>query len=122
MKKKANANVVFVCGGAADVGELTDRAARRLTRDGQGSMSCLASVAARDADIMLNAEFADKVLAIDGCPRACAQKAISLAGMKPPLHFDLSEIGLLKGGSPATDERVQAVVERALALLNPPEA
>jgi uncharacterized metal-binding protein len=118
MKPNFNANLVFVCGGAADVGELTDRAARQLARQGIASMSCLASVAARDADIMFNADLAQKVLLIDGCPKACAEKAFELAGLKKTLHLELSQIGMMKGSSPATPESIQAVVARAVELLN----
>ena len=118
MNHKANSNLVFVCGGAADVGELTDRAARQLSREGYAVMSCLASIAARDADIMFNTDLAQRVLAIDGCPKACASKAFALAGLKRPLHFDLSQIGLMKGSSPAAPERIQAVVDQAVELLN----
>ncbi|MEK7995130.1 MAG: putative zinc-binding protein, partial [Planctomycetota bacterium] len=34
--------LIFACSGAADVGEIADRAARRMTRNGSGSMFCLA--------------------------------------------------------------------------------
>ncbi len=118
MKPNSNANLVFVCGGAADVGELTDRAARQLARQGMASMSCLASIAARDADIMFNADLAQKVLLIDGCPKACAKKAFELAGLKKTLHLELSQIGLMKGSSPATPESIQAVADRAVDLFN----
>lgn len=40
--------LILVCSGAADVGELTDRAARELNRTGGAAMSCLASIGARD--------------------------------------------------------------------------
>ena len=46
---KSKPALVFVCSGAADVGELTDRAARKLHADGLAAMSCQASVGARDA-------------------------------------------------------------------------
>ncbi len=34
--------LIFPCSGGADVGALADQAARRLTRDGFGTMYCLA--------------------------------------------------------------------------------
>ena len=33
--------LVFACSGAADVGEISDRAARKLSKDGVGAMYCL---------------------------------------------------------------------------------
>ena len=50
MNNRKNINLVFVCSGAADVGEITDRAARQLRDKGLGAMSCLASIGARDSD------------------------------------------------------------------------
>jgi uncharacterized metal-binding protein len=117
MKTKKNGNLIFVCAGAADVGEITDRAARQLTREGKASLSCLASVAARDADIMFNVDLAAQVLLIDGCPKACAQKAFALAGLKNTRHLELSQLGLLKGNSASTAENIQTVVNRASQML-----
>ena len=39
--KGAN-TLIFSCSGAADVGEIADRAARKLTRERMGKMFCLA--------------------------------------------------------------------------------
>ena len=109
--------LVFVCSGAADVGELTDRAARKLRADGLAAMSCLASVGARDADIMFNTDLAERVLLIDGCPNACARRTFTRAGLHRFRHFDLSDVDLLKGGSPVTPENIQRVVNKAAAML-----
>jgi len=116
--KQKTTSLVFVCSGSADVGELTDRAARQLHRQGVAAMSCLASIGARDQDIMFNADLAKRLLLIDGCPKACSRRAFEQAGLKMPLlHFDLSEVGLLKGKSPATSENIQRVTNRAAEML-----
>ncbi len=109
--------MVFVCSGAADVGELTDRAARQLRQEGLADMSCLASVGARDPDIMFNTDLAERVLLIDGCPKACARRTFELANIKRFSHFDLSEVGLLKGNSKVTAERIRIVVSKAAEML-----
>jgi uncharacterized metal-binding protein len=109
--------LVFTCSGAADVGELTDRAARQLARDGTTAMSCLASIAARDEDILFNAEHADCVLLIDGCPKACALHTFELAGLRHHFHFDLGQIGMRKKSSPATSENIGKVVAQAVEVL-----
>lgn len=114
--KKAT-SLVFVCSGAADVGELTDRAARQMTRDGLAAMSCVASIGARDEDIMFNAALADSVLLIDGCPKSCARRTFEHAGIHRFVHFDLSELGLFKGRSPVTPENLQKVVHQAAETL-----
>ena len=110
-------NLVFTCSGAADVGELTDRAARQIRKEGVGTMSCLASIGARDSDILFNTDLADRVLLIDGCPKACACRTFQEAGLSRFVHFDLNEIGLRKGRSPVTAEAIQRVVDHAATLL-----
>jgi len=116
MNKKIT-QLVFVCSGAADVGALTNCAARQLAREGTAAMSCLASVGARDHDIMFNANFADDVLLIDGCPKACSRRTFEHAGLRNYLQFDLSEVGLRKGSSPVTPENLQTVARRAAEML-----
>ena len=36
--------VIYACSGAADVGEIADRTARHLAREGKGKMSCAVGV------------------------------------------------------------------------------
>ena len=117
MFTRKNINLIFVCSGAADVGEITDRAARQIRQERHGMMSCLASIGARDPDITYNAETADRVLLIDGCPKACARRTFAEAGLSRFTHFNLSEVGLRKGHSPVTAENIQRVVDHAAKLL-----
>ncbi len=110
--------LIFPCSGAADVGEVADRAARRLTKEGAGKMYCLAGVGGHVEDMLLNVQAAGKILAIDGCPKDCARQTLAHAGFTDVAHLRLTDIGLQKGASPATDDRVNEVVERAKPLLS----
>ena len=58
--------LIFSCSGAADVGEVADRAARELTRKGEGKMFCLAGIGGRVSGIMATTQAAARILAIDG--------------------------------------------------------
>ena len=111
-------SLLFVCSGVADVGELTDMAAREMNRKGLAAMSCLASVGAQLPKMLFNIGMAERVLVIDGCPQTCASKTLRHAGFERFLHFDLSEVGFCKGKAKPTPERVQAVVCRAVETLN----
>lgn len=117
IKETKPTHVVYVCGGSADVGELTDRAARQMNREGVASMSCLAGIGARDADILFNAEYATHVLLMDGCPKACSRRTFQNANLKRFVHFDMSAVGLRKGQSPVTEQNIQRVVSHAVAML-----
>ena len=65
--------LIFACSGAADVGAIADRAARKLTANGAGKMYCLAGIGGRVAGILKTTEEAEKILAIDGCPLDCTK-------------------------------------------------
>lgn len=65
--------LIFACSGASDTGEITDRAARTLAKDGVGKMYCLAGIGGRVETIMVNTSAASKMLVIDGCASDCAK-------------------------------------------------
>ena len=65
--------LIFPCSGAADVGEIADRAARRLSKEGAGKMYCLAGVGGHIEDMLLNVQAAgDFGLGYQGFVAACA--------------------------------------------------
>ncbi len=103
--------LIFSCSGAADVGELSDRAARQLTRDGKGKMFCLAGIGGRVSGIMKSTESAESVLAIDGCPLHCAKKCLEQAGFQNFKHIEVAALGFVKGKTPITDKAVQTVIQ-----------
>ncbi|MDD3287499.1 MAG: putative zinc-binding protein [Alphaproteobacteria bacterium] len=105
--------LIFSCSGAADVGELSDRAARQLTRDDKGKMFCLAGIGGRVSGIMKSTETAEAVLAIDGCPLHCAKNCLEQAGFKNFKHIEITALGFTKGKTPVTDEAVMTVTDEA---------
>ena len=104
--------LIFSCSGAADVGHISDLAARKLTREGAGKMFCLAGIGGRVSGIMETTKAASKILAIDGCPLDCARKSLEEAGIKDFEHLRLTDIGMEKGQSPVSDDLVDQVVAR----------
>ena len=114
----AGPTLIFACSGAADVGEIADRAARKLTKDSIGKMFCLAGIGGRVNGIMKTTESASKILAIDGCPLNCVKNCLAQAGFHQFTHLQLAELGLEKGKSPATNENFGKAVQKAVELLN----
>lgn len=102
--------LVFACSGAADVGKITDLSARRLTAEGVGKMFCLAGVGGRVKGILDTTQAAQKILVLDGCPLQCARNTMEQAGFKKFEHLCLSDLGMKKGETPATEEAVAKVV------------
>jgi uncharacterized metal-binding protein len=83
--------MIYSCSGAADVGEIADRAARKLGRDGVGKMSC---------------------------PIDCARKTLEKAGIGGFAHLRVTDHGLTKGQSPVTDENIKSIADKGAALFS----
>jgi uncharacterized metal-binding protein len=114
---KNPATVVYACSGCSDAGEIADRVARQLTRDGAAQMSCLAGIGGRVKSLIAKAEKAERMLVIDGCPLNCAAHTLKLAGFQKFDHLELHKFGIRKGSCPVTDERVAFGVETAKKIL-----
>jgi uncharacterized metal-binding protein len=111
------AALVFPCSGAADTGEIADRAARRLDAQNLAWMSCLAGIGGRVSGLMANAAAAPALLAIDGCPLDCAKNTLELAGFTGIKHVRVTDLGLKKGKAPANEDSIRWVADTAAALL-----
>ena len=109
---------MFACSGAADVGEIADRAARKMTKDGIGKMFCLSGIGGRVGGIMKTTESAEKILAIDGCPLNCVKNCLEQAGFDKFVHLQLAGLGLEKGKSPATEENIIKVTQKAIEMFD----
>jgi uncharacterized metal-binding protein len=110
--------LVFSCSGAADVGEIADRAARMLSRDGATKMYCLAGVGGHLPGIVKTTKKASSILAIDGCPLNCARRCLEEAGVSGFKHIQFADMGFAKGKSPATDDAVAKAAEAGRKQLN----
>lgn len=112
-----DSRLIFPCSGAADVGEIADRTARLISREGNGKMCCLAAIVVGFEEALATAQAAEKILAIDGCTGDCAKKALELAGFTTFQHLRVTDLGLVKGHTPVTMERVRAAAMRGAGLL-----
>lgn len=105
-----NTRLLFPCSGGADIGEISDRAARQLARSGFGRMLCLAGVGGRVPLVMDAITGTAEIWAIDGCAEDCARRTLELGGYPVSRHLRLTELGLEKGRSPASDHNIATVL------------
>ena len=108
---------IFACSGAADVGEISDRAARNMSREGAGKMFCLAGIGGRIEGIMKMTGTASKILAIDGCELDCVKNCLQQADFDQFEHFRITDLGLEKGNTTINDENIAKVVTRGKEML-----
>lgn len=109
--------LIFACSGAADVGHISDLAARKLTQESAGQMFCLAGIGGRVEPIMKKTLGARKILTIDGCNLDCVKKTLQEAGIPQAIHLRVTDLGLEKGQSPATEKNINKVAAKGKQML-----
>ena len=108
--------LIFACSGGADVGHLSDLAARQMMKDGCGKMFCLAGLGGSVEPILKTTRGADKILAIDGCPVDCAKKTLELAGIADFQQFQVTALGFEKGKATVDESSVRKVADHGRGL------
>lgn len=98
--------LIFPCSGGSDVGELSDRVARKMAKCGQAKMFCLAGIGAHIAGMIESTKAANKLIAIDGCQVLCSKKILEHAGFAP-ISFNLKDLGFEKGKTQVNDENIE---------------
>jgi uncharacterized metal-binding protein len=109
--------LIFACSGAADVGEISDKAARKLSKDGVGAMFCLAGIGGNVEPIMKKTASASKILAIDGCNLDCVKLSLKQGGFNNFDHMRVTDLGMEKGKSSATEENINKAAEKGKEML-----
>ena len=94
------------------MGEIADQVARKLTRDGYGKMTCLASISVGISGTIASAKGADENITLDGCLAACAKKTLENIGVKPAEAYILTDMWLEKGKTRVSEEIITVVSEQ----------
>jgi len=105
--------LLYACSGAANVAEAADRACRRLSAEGDGSMFCLAGLGAGIEGMVQAAKDADLNVVVDGCQMDCGRKVFEERGVGNFVQIRVTDLDIEKvKGTPATEEQVAVVVKR----------
>ena len=109
--QRARNVLLLACSGAANVGEVADRACRQLMREKCGSMFCLAGLGGDIATMVETARDADVNVVVDGCEVDCGRRTLERHGLRNVMHVRITDLDIEKTkGAPATDEQVSVVV------------
>lgn len=118
---KAETKLIYACSGAANVGEIADRVARKLSTDGIARMSCLAGIAAGLSGYVQSAKGVDANITIDGCKTACSKKTLEKIGVTPASYI-LTGFGLIKGDTPVTEKIIAQMCEKIKNAVSSPNS
>ncbi|RSZ60686.1 zinc-binding protein [Massilia atriviolacea] len=88
--------LVYSCSGCSSAAQMANHLALALDRSGAAEMSCIAGVGGGVAPLVKLARSGRPVLAIDGCPLACARQCLAQHGVVPDKHVLLNELGVRK--------------------------
>jgi len=84
-------NVIWVCDGAANVGQIGHAVGVLLTNMDKARMCCTTAVAAGSKPHLEIAEKAMKNIVINGCGNRCASKVLEKAGKRIDYEIDISK-------------------------------
>lgn len=87
-KSAEHANIIWVCDGAANVGQVGHAIGVLLTDMDRARMCCTTAVAASSKPHLDIAERAKKNIVIDGCENKCASKVLEKAEKK--IHYAIT--------------------------------
>ena len=90
-------NIIFLpCSGASNCGQIANQVAVNLTQEGLGKMYCLAGIGAHIEGMIETARAASRVVVLDGCKTACAQKLIEHIGLVVTDRVCVTDLGIRK--------------------------
>lgn len=84
-------NVVWVCDGAANVGQIGHAVGVLLTNLDKARMCCTTAVGASSKPHLEIAEKAKRNIVINGCGNRCASKVLEKAGKRIDYEIDISK-------------------------------
>ena len=113
--------LVYSCSGCSSAAQLANAVALKLDREGSAEMSCIAGVGGGVAPLVKLAQSGRTILAIDGCPLACARECLARQGVTPDHHLLLNEHGVRKKMHTDYDPaEVDGLAAQAAAMLRAP--
>ena len=88
--------LVYSCSGCSSAAQMANHIALELDRRGVAEMSCIAGVGGDVPSLVKLAKSGRPVVAVDGCPLACARNCLARHGVVPDQHWQLGEHGVRK--------------------------
>ena len=93
---ESNEILIFSCADSSDVGQIANQAAIKLTQEGIGRYFCLAGIGGHVSGMIESTKAGRMLVAIDGCPVACAKKTLEHAGFLIHEYVQSTDLGIEK--------------------------
>jgi uncharacterized metal-binding protein len=93
---KSSEILIFSCADSSNVGQIANQAAIMLAQKGMGRYFCLAGIGGHVSGMFESTKAAKMLIAIDGCPVACAKKTLEHTGFNIDEYVQVTELGIEK--------------------------
>jgi len=113
--------MILACSGGSNVGQLSNQAALELTKEGFGSMYCLAGIGAAISGFVQSAKDVDEMVVIDGCPIGCASGVLKQQGVPERNYLVVTDLGFIKSKKFDLDPLDVAKVKNAVREMLGPD-
>ena len=88
--------LIFPCSGGSNVGQIANEAGVKLTQQGMGKFFCLAGIGGHVSGMIESTKAGKVIVAIDGCPVACAKKTLEHAEFNIDEYVEITSLGIEK--------------------------
>ena len=88
--------LIFSCAGSSNVGQIANQSAVDLAQRGLGRYVCLAGIGGHVSGMIESTKAGKTLVAIDGCPVACARKTLEHAGFHAHEYLQVTDFGIEK--------------------------
>lgn len=78
------------------MGQIANHAGVHLTQKGLGKLFCLAGIGGHVSGMVESTKAGKMLVAIDGCPVACAKKTLEHAGFRIDEYVVVTDLGIEK--------------------------
>lgn len=108
--------LVYSCSGCSSAAQTANYIALELDRNGEAEMSCISGVGGNVPHLVSIARSGRPIIALDGCPLACALHCLSERGLTADYHLLLHEHGVKKRYHADFDHRQADQIASEVAL------
>ena len=112
---------ILPCSGGSNCGQIANQAAVSLDTLGVGKIYCLAGIGAHIEGMVESAKSAKRLVVIDGCQVACAQKTIEHTGLIVTDWICVTDEGISKSHNLLLEQAdIEFITQRTRELLSRP--
>ena len=102
---------IVSCSGASNTGKYSDEVARRIMKNNQAKMLCLARFSIDNDFVRIIKKDLSNLIVIDGCPVNCAENIMKKSNVNEYAHINITDFNIKKGETPVEEEKIIEIIK-----------